>query len=145
MDIVQNLERRLMPRFRAIRDELCVHFPNAEHRVYSNSGGDLTPRPWHVMGVTCSLHRDSDRPPHEVMIQVVVLSLKSQPKIEAVVMWDYIMTSVHDLFPRRVPVSDEAVADVEKALPDLVEVLKQEVRRGTPPASLARPETPAID
>jgi hypothetical protein len=141
MEIVQNLERVLMPQFHIIREGLCADFPKLEHRVYSNSGGDLTPNPWHVMGVSCLLHRDWDNPPNEVMIQVDVISLKSQPTLRAYVMWDSIMTPVHDLFPRPIPVSDEAIMKIEKALPDLLGVLKGQVRRGKPPASLARAET----
>jgi len=141
MEIVQNLERVLMPHFQSIRDGLSADFPELEHRVYSNSGGDLTPHPWHVMGVSCLLHRDWDNPPNEVMLMVAVLSLKHRPTIEAYVMWDDIMTSVGRVFPRRVPFSAEAVVRVEKALPALVEVLKGEVRRGKPPAGLARVRT----
>jgi hypothetical protein len=141
MEIVHNLERVLMPQFHDICEGLRADFPELEHRVYSNSGGDLTPNPWHVMGVSCLLHRDWANPPNEVMLQVAVLSLKSQPMIEAYVMWDYILTSVRGLFSRPVPISDEAIMSVEKALPDLLEVLKGEARRGKPPAGLARAET----
>jgi hypothetical protein len=141
MEIIQNLERVLMPQFHAICEGLRADFPEMERRVYSNSGGDLTPNPWHVMGVSCLLHRDWGNPPNEVMLQVALLSLKSRPVIEAYVMWDYIMTSVDNILPRRVPFAPEALVRVERALPDLVEVLKREVRRGKPPASPARPET----
>lgn len=138
-EIVEDLERTLMPHFQVIRDGLCADFPDVEHRVYSNSGGDLTPHPWHVMGVSCLLHHDWENPPNEVMLMVAVLSLKSQPMIEAYVMWDYIMTSVFNAFPRQT-FSSESTAQVENALPGLVEVLKGEVLRGKPPAGLARTE-----
>jgi hypothetical protein len=141
MEIVQNLERVLMPHFQIIRDGLSADFPELEHRVYSGSGGVLTPHPWHVMGVSCLLHRDWDNPPNEVMLMVAALSLKSQPTVEAYVMWDHIMASAGKVFPHRVPFSTEAIVKIEKALPALVEVLKEEVRRGKPPAGLARAET----
>jgi hypothetical protein len=56
-------------------------------------------------------------------------------------MWDYTLASVHNSFRRALHVSDEAIMKIEKASPDLLEVLKGEVRRGKPPASLARAET----
>jgi hypothetical protein len=141
MEMVESLERVLMPHFQEIREGLCADYPEFEHRVYSNSGGDLTPHPWHVMGVSCLLHRDWGNPPNEVMLMVAALSLKSEPTIEAYVMWDYLMISVGEGFSRRVPFSAEVIVQVEKALPELVEVLKGAVRRGHPPASLARVET----
>jgi hypothetical protein len=140
-ETVHNLECALMPHFRVIREGLSEEFPEVEHQVYSNSGGDLTPHPWHVMGVSCLLHRDWDNPPNEVMIQVSVTSIKSQIMLEAYVMWDYILTAVNDLFPRPVPISAEAITEVEKRLPELLEVLKVEVRRGKPPAGSAGTET----
>lgn len=141
IEAVHELEHALMPHFHTIREGLCAEFTEVGHRVYSNSGGDLTPHPWHVMGVSCLLHRDWDNPPNEVMIQVSVISIESQIMLEAYVMWDYILTAVNDLFPRPVPISAEAIMEVEKRLPELLEALKVEVRRGKPPAGSARTET----
>ncbi len=107
MEVVRNLERVLMPHLQRLREGPCADSPRLEHRVYSNSGDDLTPTPWRVMGVSCLLHRDRDAPPGEVMPQVAALPPKSGPTVEAYVMWDYIMSPV-SARPRRPAPTDEA-------------------------------------
>jgi hypothetical protein len=132
MEILNELERQLMPTLNLICQRVRSEMPNIKTRIFSNGGGDLTPNPWHVMGVNCRLHEDWDNPPNEVMIQVVVYSLSSQPLIDAYVMWDYTFDVEERLFARPVPASDEAVQMIEKFLPQLELVLMEAVKRGYP-------------
>ena len=129
---MNELERQLMPTLHIICQHVRGAIPNLKTRVFSNGGGDLTPNPWHVMGVNCLLHEDWDNPPNEVMIQVVLYSITSRPRLEACVMWDYTFDVEAGLFARPVPASDEAIQMIEKSLPQLETVLMEAVRRGHP-------------
>ena len=132
MEILNELERQLMPSLHIICQRLRSGTPNLKTRIFSNGGGDLTPNPWHILGVNCRLHEDWDNPPNEVMIQVVSYSTTSQPMLDAYVMWDYTFDVEVGLFARPVPASDEAIQMIERFLPQLEAVLMEAVRRGYP-------------
>ena len=121
-----------MPTLHTICQRLRSEMPNLKTTVFSNGGGNLTPHPWHVLGVNCRLHEDWDNQPNEVMIQVAACSLKSQPVLQAFVMWDYTFDVEGELFSQPVPVSDDAIQMIEKSLPQLETVLLKAVRRGQP-------------
>ena len=129
-----------MPALYEICERLRRELPGVKVRVYSDTGGTLTPNPWHVVGVSCRLKDLPDRTV-EVEIMVAVLSLTSAPEIEAYVKWDWSTTiGIYDeieqieaaIFARPVPVSDEAVQMVRASLPLLVGPLKSAVERGFP-------------
>jgi hypothetical protein len=132
MEVVNELERQLMPALHIICQRVRGKMPSVKTRVFSSGGGDLTPNPWHVLGVSCRLHEDWNNPLNEVMIQVVAYSLKSQPALQAVVMWDYSCDVEAELFSRPVPVSDDAIQMLQSFLPELELSLLKVVRRGQP-------------
>lgn len=131
MEVVKELERQLMPALHALRHDLRVKLPAARVRVFSNGGGDLTPNPWHVLGVGCLLHTDWDHPPNEAVLQVDAFSLTSAAKLQAEVAWDYYPQPEFALFTRPVPASDEAIQMILRSLPEMGAILEEVVRKWT--------------
>lgn len=70
LELIHQIEQRMLPELNRISNGLEAEFPEYEFRVFSNSGGDLTQNPWHVMGVSCLFHKAWDNLPNEVMIQI---------------------------------------------------------------------------
>jgi hypothetical protein len=129
MQLIHQLEQRLLPELNRISSGLEVEFPEYEFSVFSNSGGDLTPNPWHVMGVSCLLHKDWDNLPNDVMIQITAFSLKSTPELEAGIVWDDTLETEYQLFATPAPASNETLEKIGRALPDLAEELKKVIRK----------------
>ena len=130
MEVLNELERQLMPSLHIICQRVRSELPHLKTRIFSTGGGDLTPNPWHILGINCRLHEDWDNPPNEIMIQVVAYSLTSQPMLNAYVMWDYTFDVEEGLFARPITASDEAIQMIEEFLPQLETVLMEALRRG---------------
>lgn len=129
MDLIHQIELRGLPELNRISNGLEAEFPEYEFRVFSNSGADLTPNPWHVMGVSCLFHKDWDNLPNEVMIQIAAYSLKSAPKLWAGIVWGDTLEAEYQLFAMPVPADSETLEKIDRALPDLVEELKKVIRK----------------
>jgi hypothetical protein len=129
MELIHQIEQRTLPELNRISNGLETEFPEYEFRVFSNSGGTITPNPWHVVGVSCLLHRNWGNLPNEVMIQIAAYSLKSTPELWAGIIWDYTLEAEYDLFATPVPADSEALEKISRALPDLVEELKKVIHR----------------
>jgi hypothetical protein len=125
MELIHQIEQRALPKLNRISNGLEAEFPKYEFRVFSNSGGDLTPNPWHVIGVSCLFHKDWDNLPNEVMIQIAAYSLKSTPKLWAGIVWGDTLEAEYQLFATLVPADSETLEKIDRALPDLVEELKK--------------------
>jgi hypothetical protein len=129
MELIHQIEQRALPELNRISNGLEAEFPEYEFRVFSNSGGDLTPNPWHVMGVSCLFHKDWDNLPNEVMIQIAAYSLKSATKLWAGIVWGDTLEADYQLFATPVPAGSENLEKIARALPDLVEELKKVIHK----------------
>jgi hypothetical protein len=127
LDLIHQIELRGLPELNRISNGLEAEFPEYEFRVFSNPGGDITPNPWHVMGVSCLFHKDWDNLPNEVMIQIAAYSLKSAPKFWAGIVWGDTLEAKYQLFAMPVPADSENLEKIAHALPDLVEELKKAI------------------
>ena len=127
VELILQIEQRALPELNGISNGLEAEFPEYEFRVFSNSGGDLTPNPWHVMGVSCLFHKDWDNLPNEVMIQIAAYSLKSAPKLWAGIVWGDTLEAEYQLFAMPVSADSENLEKIAHALPDLVEELKKAI------------------
>jgi hypothetical protein len=142
--LVREAERELMPALYDICQSLGAELSDAKVRVFSDTGGTLTPNPWHVLGVACRLPDLPDRTV-EAQMMIAVSRLASTPLLDAYVTWDWatvvgsganlgdeVEQVEASIFARPVAASDETLQMVRASLPLLVEPLKSAVRRGVP-------------
>jgi hypothetical protein len=94
----------------------------------------MTTSPGHSLGISCLLkHANSDLP-DEIVLEIVCSNLKSDPAINADVVWGHPSGYVEsEVYPESVPVTEESLNAVETALPKLISVLKASIERGMPP------------
>jgi hypothetical protein len=129
MELIQQIEQWALPELNRISNGLGTEFQEYEFRMFSNSGGAITPNPWQVMGVSCLFHKDWDNLPNEVMIQITVYSLNSAPKLWAGIVWGDTLEAEYQLFATPVPADSENLEKIARALPDLVEDLKKVIHK----------------
>lgn len=130
MEVVEELEASLIPDFESICQNLANKYNEYKFRVFSNSGGDATPHPWHVFGVECMLHENWEDQPNTVSLHVDALSLKTTPEIWAGVVWEYSKEPAeYSLFQHPVLFSEKTLEVIKRALPDLVGSLENAIKK----------------
>jgi hypothetical protein len=132
--LVRALERRFLPALRDAAAEINAGVPGARAGVWSQPLGQATDSPSHVIALSCLLPDAPPGQPDEVTLELCFGGVTGPaPTVEADVVWGHPGHLEADLFPRPVPLTEEALRIVEGELPRLVEALGSAVRRGRPP------------
>jgi hypothetical protein len=132
-EVVRELERRFLPALRAAEAEINATFPEVRAGVWSQPIGQATDSPGHVIALSCFFPAAPADQPDEVTLELCVGGVGGpEPSLEADVIWSYPGQLEADLFPGKVPLSEQVLQRVEAELPRLVEVLQTAVRRGRP-------------
>ena len=129
MEVVKKLELSLIPEFEEISRIFAARHKEYRFRVFSDSGGDDTPHPWHVLGVECLLHEDLYKPPNTVSIKIDAVSLQTETEIWAGVVWEYSEAPPEGcLSNHAILFSDQTIETIKRALPGLGEVFESTIK-----------------
>jgi hypothetical protein len=131
--VVCNMERRFLPALRAAQSEFSADFPDVRTTAWSQSCGEATDSPGQVIGLSCFFPQAPLDQPDEVSLTLSIGGVRGPgPTLDVDVCWSDPGGLEADLFPKTVPLSEEALQKVDAELPRLIEVLRTAVRRGRP-------------
>jgi hypothetical protein len=135
LDLIRDLERRFLPRLRSAGAEIGAAFPEVRVQGWSQTHGQKTDSPGHVIGLSCVFLRARADQPDEVVLELCFGDVfGAAPTVDVDVIWGHPGQLELDLFPGKVTLSSQALDTIEAALPRLVEALRVAVRRGRPDA-----------
>ncbi len=135
-DIIRDLGRRFLPPLRSAREEIRTAFPEYRVQVWSQTHGQKTESPGHVIGLSCFFPNAPLDQPDEVVLELGFAGVfASAPTVNVDLIWGHPGQIELDLFPGAVALTNEALNCIKAELPRLVEVFRVAVRRG-------RPDTP---
>jgi hypothetical protein len=130
--IVEELERRFLPAFRAETERLRREFPGVQINTWSATLGPATSSQWHVLGIDCCFLQ---APPDEcdnVALCIGVTQLTTNPTLcDAGVCWGHGAGEgwhATDLIDDPIPYSAEALDRIQAGLPLLYEALEFALR-----------------
>jgi hypothetical protein len=135
MSLVDDLAARVMPLLHGARDALAAAWPRHRFQVGTHPIGGLTDYQGHEIYLVC-LFTDG-RDPDSLQLTVNLAYLTSAPRLLLDVVWGSgdVEASLPEVWDRSSnwPLADaEAVAEVLRALPRLLGVFEDAVRRGYP-------------
>jgi hypothetical protein len=139
MSIEKELENRFTPMFRKMAAQIVAEFPKVHTNVWSYPIGAMTDYRGHGLGIECSIPTNITDPADQVQMEFVALMinlkhLATEPKIDTVVVsWGSGQVEAK-LSPESVAINEENLAEIEKHLPEMFEVLLSAVKRGHPVA-----------
>ena len=130
--IVEELERRFLPAFRTVAEELRREFPGIRITTWSSPVGSATSYQGHTLGIDCLFpHAPSDQSDN-VGLSIGVMHLTTEPKLcDASVCWGAEAgEGCHgaDLIEAPIPYSTTALDQIEAGLPLLYEALASALR-----------------
>ena len=136
-ELVEKLEKELIPEFRALADFIAHEFPTVHATAFSHSVGSATEYHGHGMGVDCILENPSDEDSDNVALTVSLAFLTTQPRINADVCWGHpsghLEANLFSLSESHWPEASEEILDRLSAdISRLSDVLVEAVRRGRP-------------
>jgi hypothetical protein len=134
-NVVQELEKRLLPSLQKVAEEISKQFPRVKASVWSSPVGSLTDLQGHDLGIDCLITDAGPDETDSVALSVGVRKLTTTPLIDqAGVCWGASSGQVEaELYPDPIEVTDESLQELEAQLPFLYDALKRAVKRGHPP------------
>lgn len=134
MDLVHELERRVLPSFHDLAARLNGEIPRVVAQVYSHPVGSRTDFQGHALGVECRLLDTPAGRPDNVALEVGLRHLTSDAKLDASVCWgDPSGHAEAELLPTPIAATEAASDELLAALPRLAAALREALRRGQPP------------
>jgi hypothetical protein len=132
MNIVQEIEARLLPALERAANEITTEFPDIKAQVYSMPMGSLTDLEGHSLFLSCLFTTISVSQPNEVLLHIGLRDLVSEPLLQAQVTWGYPGVVEFELFHKPVRATPTMLHTLVADLPYLVSALKTVLRRGHP-------------
>jgi hypothetical protein len=134
MDLLKELEDRLMPAFREVSFQITAELPSVKAIVRAFLAGTNTNRPCQCWSIECLIPQPAAELPDNVALVVSVEQLNTNPMIAADVCWGSPIGFVEaEALPEPIPFDAEGANAVESRLSALYEALKEALRRGRPP------------
>jgi hypothetical protein len=130
---VRGLERRFLPVLRAAEAEINAGGSGVRAGAWSQSHGQGTDSPGHVIALSCLFLDAPPDQPDEVALELDFSGVEGPcPTVDAHVVWGHPGQLEADLFPAPEPLSEDTLQKVEAGLPGLLEALRVAVRRRRP-------------
>jgi hypothetical protein len=134
MDLLKELEERLLPAFRHVSSQIKAELPNVQAVVRSFLAGTNTNRPCQCWSLECLIPQPAAELPDNVSLVVSVEQLNTNPMITADVCWGSPIGYIEaEALPEPISFNAEGVKAIESQLSVLYEALKVALRRGRPP------------
>jgi hypothetical protein len=123
------LEKRFLPGLRAAQAEISASFPDVRAETWSQTFG---PGKGHVIGLACVFPNARIDQPDNVSLDICFGLRDPICTIDANVIWGHPGQLEAEVWPRPVPLTEEAIQRIESELPRLLQVLREAVQRGMP-------------
>jgi hypothetical protein len=133
-NVVENLEKRILPGLQRMAQEICEQFPRVKASVWSSAVGSRTDYQGYDLGIDCVLTDARPEQTDNVALVIEIRHVTTMPSMEASVCWGDPSGRVEaELFPDCMEVTPETIQELQDRLPLLYDALRRALERGHPP------------